>query len=92
MWLGPAPKVPFNLEPLGRGVTTFPTFRYFWDYAGGAMTDWGVHLIDPVHQCFGEPMPTSISAMGEQVVCGRQRRNAGHDDGDIPLSEVPADV
>lgn len=64
MWLGPAPKVPFNLNRWGVGVTTFPTFRYFWDYAGGAMTDWGVHLIDPVHQCFGEPMPTSISAMG----------------------------
>src|SRR5215471_16886732 len=64
MWLGPAPKVPFNLNRWGVTVTTFPTFRYFWDYAGGAMTDWGVHLIDPIHQCFGEPMPISISAMG----------------------------
>jgi predicted dehydrogenase len=67
MWLGPAPKVPFNLNRWGVGVQTFPTFRYFWDYAGGAMTDWGVHLIDPVHQCFGEPMPTSISAMGGKL-------------------------
>lgn len=67
MWLGPAPKVPFNLNRWGVGVTTFPTFRYFWDYAGGAMTDWGVHLIDPVHQCFGEPMPTSVSAMGDKL-------------------------
>jgi predicted dehydrogenase len=66
MWLGPAPKVPFNLNRWGVGVTTFPTFRYFWDYAGGAMTDWGVHLIDPVHQCFGEPMPTAVSAMGSK--------------------------
>lgn len=66
MWLGPAPKVPFNLNRWGVGVTTFPTFRYFWDYAGGAMTDWGVHLIDPVHQCFDEVMPTSISAMGSR--------------------------
>jgi predicted dehydrogenase len=64
MWLGPAPKVPFNRNRWGVGVTTFPTFRYFWDYAGGAMTDWGVHLIDPLHQCFDEVMPTSISAMG----------------------------
>ena len=67
MWLGPAPKVPFNLNRWGVGVARFPTFRYFWDYAGGAMTDWGVHLIDPVHQCFGEPMPTSISAMGDKL-------------------------
>ena len=48
MWLGPAPKVAFNRESLGRArPPPFPTFRYFWDYAGGAMTDWGVHLIDP---------------------------------------------
>ncbi|HXW03897.1 MAG TPA: Gfo/Idh/MocA family oxidoreductase [Vicinamibacterales bacterium] len=67
MWLGPAPKVPFNPNRWGVGVATFPTFRYFWDYAGGAMTDWGVHLIDPVHQCFGEPMPVAISAMGDKL-------------------------
>jgi predicted dehydrogenase len=64
MWLGPAPKVPFNPIRWGVKVTTFPTFRYFWDYAGGAMTDWGVHLIDPLHQCFDDPMPTSITALG----------------------------
>jgi predicted dehydrogenase len=67
MWLGPAPKVPFNLNRWGVGVARFPTFRYFWDYAGGSMTDWGVHLIDPVHQCFGEPMPASVSAMGDKL-------------------------
>ena len=54
---GPAPKVPFNANRWGVKAATFPTFRYFWDYAGGAMTDWGVHLIDPLHQCFDEPMP-----------------------------------
>ena len=64
MWLGPAPKVPFNVNRWGVGVTTFPTFRYFWDYAGGAMTDWGVHLIDPLHQCFNEVMPAAISTLG----------------------------
>lgn len=64
MWLGPAPKVPFNLNRWGVKSATFPTFRYFWDYAGGAMTDWGVHLIDPLHQCFDEVMPTAVTAMG----------------------------
>ena len=67
MWLGPAPKVPFNLNRWGVKTTTFPTFRYFWDYAGGAMTDWGVHLIDPIHQCFDEAMPIAISAMGDKL-------------------------
>jgi hypothetical protein len=59
MWLGPAPKVPFDLNRWGVKDSahpdfgaTFPTFRYFWDYAGGAMTDWGVHLVDPLHQMF----------------------------------------
>ena len=66
MWLGPAPKVPFNANRWGVKTTTFPTFRYFWDYAGGAMTDWGVHLIDPLHQCFDEVMPHSVSAMGSK--------------------------
>jgi predicted dehydrogenase len=64
MWLGPAPKVPFNENRWGVTKATFPTFRYFWDYAGGAMTDWGVHYIDPIHQCLGDPMPTAINALG----------------------------
>ena len=66
MWLGPAPEVPFNANRWGVKTTRFPTFRYFWDYAGGAMTDWGVHLIDPLSQCFDEVMPTTIDAMGSK--------------------------
>lgn len=66
MWLGPAPKVPFNANRWGVKTTTFPTFRYFWDYAGGAATDWGVHLIDPLHQCFDEVMPKSVVALGNK--------------------------
>jgi predicted dehydrogenase len=66
MWLGPAPLVPFNPNRWGVKTARFPTFRYFWDYAGGAMTDWGVHLIDPLHQCFDEVMPTTIDAMGSK--------------------------
>jgi len=66
MWLGPAPKADFDPVKWGVKVTGFPSFRYFWDYAGGAMTDWGVHLIDPLHQCFDEVMPTSIVALGEK--------------------------
>ncbi|WP_031499351.1 Gfo/Idh/MocA family protein [Bryobacter aggregatus] len=67
MWLGPAPKVPFNANRWGVKAATFPTFRYFWDYAGGAMTDWGVHLIDPLHQCFDEVMPTAINSQGGKL-------------------------
>ena len=66
MWLGPAPERPFNANRWGVKAAHFPTFRYFWDYAGGAMTDWGVHLIDPLHQCFGEVMPTAVVALGDK--------------------------
>ncbi len=66
MWLGPAPKVPFNANRWGVKTAGFPTFRYFWDYAGGAMTDWGVHLVDPLHQCFQEVMPKSVVALGSK--------------------------
>lgn len=39
-WLGPAPIKPFNASRFHFN------FRWFWDYAGGLMTDWGVHLLD----------------------------------------------
>ncbi len=39
-WLGPAPKRSFN-------KTRFHgSWRMFWDYGGGLLTDWGVHLLD----------------------------------------------
>jgi predicted dehydrogenase len=39
-------------------------FRYYWDYAGGMMTDWGVHLLDIVQMAFGEQMPLSVTCLG----------------------------
>ncbi len=69
LWLGPAPKRPFNenrwgVHPEMGEKSPFPYFRYFWDYAGGMMTDWGVHLLDIAHRALGEPMPESIYATG----------------------------
>jgi predicted dehydrogenase len=66
LWLGPAPKVPFNTNRWGIAPNRWSTFRYFWDYAGGEMTDWGIHLIDPMHQCLGETMPFTIAAVGSK--------------------------
>lgn len=66
LWLGPAPKRPFNLNRWGIAPKRWSTFRYFWDYAGGAMTDWGVHLLDIVQMAFQEVMPKSISAVGSK--------------------------
>jgi len=39
-WLGPAPIRPFNPNRF------HGNWRMFWDYGGGLMTDYGVHLID----------------------------------------------
>jgi predicted dehydrogenase len=58
MWLGPATKRPFN-----RNRFHF-TFRWFWDYAGGLMTDWGVHLLDYALYGMNVTTPKSIMAMG----------------------------
>lgn len=57
-WLGPAPERPFNENRFHFN------FRWFWDYAGGLMTDWGVHIID--YGLFGmnAQAPKSVMAMG----------------------------
>ncbi len=39
-WLGPAPYVPFNPE------RARVNFRWFFDYSGGMVTDWGAHHLD----------------------------------------------
>ena len=57
-WLGPAQKRNFNANRFHF------TFRWFWDYAGGLMTDWGVHLLDYALLGMNATAPKSISAMG----------------------------
>ena len=58
MWLGPAPERAFN-----RNRYHF-TWRWFWDYAGGLMTDWGVHLLDYALYGMNVTAPKSIMASG----------------------------
>lgn len=57
-WLGPAPTRPFNSSRFHFN------FRWFWDYAGGLMTDWGVHLLDYGLMGMNSPTPKSIAALG----------------------------
>ena len=40
LWLGPTPEVEYVPE------RTHVTFRYWWEYSGGTMTDWGAHHND----------------------------------------------
>ena len=57
-YLGPAPWVPFNEMRFLR------TYRYFYDYAGGWITDFGTHRFDTVHQIMGKDRPKSVAAAG----------------------------
>ncbi len=57
-WLGPAPKVPFDPN---RG---FYNFRWFYNYSGGQLTNFGVHFVDVIRWMLGLGWPTSVMAMG----------------------------
>ena len=57
-WLGPAKIRPFNKSRLHFN------FRWFWDYAGGLMTDWGVHLIDFALIGMQASLPKTVVSLG----------------------------
>ncbi len=57
-WLGPAPERPYN-----KNRSHF-SWRYFWDYGGGQLTDFGCHFIDLVYMGMDPGTPTSVSSVG----------------------------
>lgn len=58
-WLGPAPARTFNNRRF------HGSWRMFWDYGGGLITDWGVHLLDMALWAQKiDGMPKSIQANG----------------------------
>jgi predicted dehydrogenase len=65
LWLGPARQRPFNANRFGVRDGQWSSFRWFWDYAGGMLTDWGVHLFDIVLWAMGDAKgPQSAYAAG----------------------------
>ncbi len=58
LWLGPAPKRAFNTN------RTFYRFRWFYDYSGGQVTNFGVHYMDSIHWALGQDAPLAVTAMG----------------------------
>jgi myo-inositol 2-dehydrogenase/D-chiro-inositol 1-dehydrogenase len=61
LWLGPAPQVDYVPE------RCHYTFRWWWDYAGGKMTDWGAHHLDIIQWALGEQHSGPVLVEGEGV-------------------------
>jgi predicted dehydrogenase len=57
MWLGSAPKRPFELD-------RFCNFRKFWDYSGGLATDLLYHSLSHMVIALGPQFPTRVVASG----------------------------
>ncbi len=69
-WLGPAPKVPYNRN------RAFYRFRWFYDYSGGQLTNFGVHYLDMIQWALGQDAPLAVTAMGGKY--------AGYDNREVP--------
>ncbi len=54
LWLGQAPKVDYVPQ------RCHTWFRYWYDYSGGTMTDWGAHHNDIAMWAIGQPGPTAV--------------------------------
>ncbi len=83
MWLGPAPDRPFNPNRFHFN------FRWYWDYAGGLMTDWAVHLINIVLWAMGTESPTRVTSYGGKRVVDD---NSETPDTQIAVYEFPSYV
>ncbi len=66
-WLGPAPLHAFNPNRFHL------LFRWYFDYAGGMMSDWGVHLNDIVLWALKAKGPESVYATGGVVTSDDDR-------------------
>jgi predicted dehydrogenase len=55
-WLGQAPKVEYVKERCHR------TFRFWYDYSGGTMTDWGAHHNDIAYWAIGLLAPRTVES------------------------------
>jgi predicted dehydrogenase len=60
-WLGPAPRKPYNKN------RAFYRFRWFFDYSGGQLTNFGVHYMDMIQWALGQDAPTSVAVMGGKL-------------------------
>jgi len=57
-WQGPAPLRRFNRN------RSFYRFRWFYDYSGGQLTNFGTHYLATIHRVLGVQAPLAIAAIG----------------------------
>ena len=60
LFLGPAKDR--DMQPM-----MFRSWRYFWDFSGGNMTDQGTHLMDVVQWYMGAPQALSAVSFGQRA-------------------------
>jgi predicted dehydrogenase len=62
LWLGQAPKVPYVKE------RCHSSFRYWYDYSGGTLTDWGAHHNDIALWALGLEHNGPVTIQGRALV------------------------
>ena len=68
MWLGKAPKRPYDADRFFR-------FRKYWDYSGGIATDLFFHVVAPLNICWPEAaVPLSQSSAGGGIYVFKDER------------------
>lgn len=60
-WQGPAPKADYT------AARCHKTFRWFWEYSGGRLTDWGAHHNDIAQWALGAERSGPITVEGVQL-------------------------
>jgi predicted dehydrogenase len=61
-WMGQTPNIPYVKE------RTHTDFRYWWDYSGGTITDWGAHHNDIVFWCMDLDATVPVQVEGKPLI------------------------
>ncbi len=63
LWLGQAPEVPYTRQ------RCHGTFRWWYEYSGGKLTDWGAHHVDIAQWAIGMQRsgPTTVACLARKM-------------------------
>jgi predicted dehydrogenase len=82
MWLGPAPFRPYNR------LRSIYHFRWYWDYAGGQMTNLGAHHLDIVDWICGLSTLKYVASVGGKRVLKDQSETPDTQDSLFDLGDI----